>query len=95
MWKTNESFMDLVSSTWTKPTPFKGMMRLALKLGKLKKNLKSWNITIFGLIQKNLQFLVEKFELGSLHCNNLNPDSEARPSKAKEEYSTMLKCEEC
>ncbi|XP_047948858.1 uncharacterized protein LOC125194655 [Salvia hispanica] len=70
MWVRHHSFLKEVEECWKEDTGEKGMVNLQLKLGRLKRSLKSWNKNIFGNIfekvkqaEEEAQEALKRFEL--------------------------------
>src|SRR5438067_8440368 len=55
MWVRHPTFLDLVRQVWGQDTGAMGMRCLQIKLGRMKKALKSWNWHTFGNIFHRLQ----------------------------------------
>lgn len=68
MWLHHASFPDLVEQLWSEELPNEGshMVKLALKLSKLKEELKFWNKFLFGNVSTNHASL--KMELAQLEA---------------------------
>ena len=67
MWLFHPTFLDLVKRVWSSRQEGSAMSKLISKLKFLKKELKVWNWTVFGDLNKNIMATEDKLASIQLH----------------------------
>lgn len=56
MWLSHEDFLACITQSWSAPAQGSPIFALQQKWKKLKRDLKQWNITVFGNIRRKLNY---------------------------------------